>query len=135
MILHILRILRTVSNKILKDGAYEISLNPRYAKYGYMFFDNKVQLVLVGLVATSKAGAKVSGNEVLVLELHKPVIKKFKEKKVQVGFKDDIWVLDLVVRRSLSSKNVLGFHCLLLCVIYVFPSYTSSKQFFMVLLK
>ena len=65
----------------------------------YMFFDNKVQLVLVGLVATSKAGAKVSGNEVLVLELHKPVIKKFKEKKVQVGFKDDIWVLDLAVRR------------------------------------
>ena len=101
----------------------------------YMFFENKVQLVLVGLVATSRAGAKVSGNEVVVLELHKPVIKKFKEKKVQVGFKDDIWVLDLVVRRSLSSKNVLGFHCLLLCVIYVFPSYTSSKQFFMVLLK
>ena len=65
----------------------------------YMFFDNKVQLVLVGLVATSKAGAKVSGNEVLVLELHKPVIEKFKEKKVQVGFKDDIWVLDLAVRR------------------------------------
>ena len=65
----------------------------------YMFFENKVQLVLVGLVATSRAGAKVSGNEVLVLELHKPVIKKFKEKKVQVGFKDDIWVLDLAVRR------------------------------------
>ena len=65
----------------------------------YMFFDNKVQLVLVGLAATSKTGAKVSGNEVLVLELRKPVIEKFKEKKVQVGFKDDIWVLDLAVRR------------------------------------
>ena len=61
----------------------------------YMFFDNKVQFILVGLVATSEAEAKVSGNEVLVLELHKPVIETFKEKKVQVGFKDDIWVLDL----------------------------------------
>ena len=100
-----------------------------------MFFDNKVQFILVGLVATSEAEAKVSGNEVLVLELHKLVIETFKEKKVQVGFKDDIWVLDLAVRRSLSSKNVLGFHRLLLCVIYVFPSYASSKQFCMVLLK
>ena len=38
-------------------------------------------------------------------ELHKPVIRKFKRRKVYVKFKDNIWAADLAVMGSLSSFN------------------------------
>ena len=34
-------------------------------------------------------------NENLVEELHKPIIKKFKRRKVYMRFKDTIWAADL----------------------------------------
>ena len=37
----------------------------------------------------------ISVNEQLAEELHKPVIKKFKRRKVYARFKDNIWVADL----------------------------------------
>ena len=49
--------------------------------------------------------AEVSVNEHLVEELHKPVIKKFKKRKVYARFKDNIWAADLAEMESLSSKN------------------------------
>ena len=36
-------------------------------------------------------------------ELHKPVINKFKRRKVYQRFKDNIWVADLAKMRSLFS--------------------------------
>ena len=44
--------------------------------------------------------------EQLVEELHKPVIKKFKERKVYARFKDNIWAADLAEMESLSSKKL-----------------------------
>ena len=44
-------------------------------------------------------------NEQLTEELHKPVIKKFKRRKVYARFKDNIWAADLAEMGSLSSKN------------------------------
>ena len=41
----------------------------------------------------------------MVQELHKPVIKKFKERKTYAKFKDNIWAADLAEMGSLSSKN------------------------------
>ena len=68
---------RTVSDKVLKDRAYEIALNPIYNGYQrglenvvYKFFGKKIAS---GAIAISKTGAKV--NEVLAHELHKPMIK------------------------------------------------------------
>ena len=58
-------------------------------------------------------------------ELHKPVIKKFKRRKVSWRFKDNICVSDLAESRSLSSKY-LGVKYLL-CVIYVFTNYAWIK--------
>ena len=46
-----------------------------------------------GVIATSNAG--ISVNEQLAEELHKPVIKKFKRRKVYAIFQDNIWVADL----------------------------------------
>ena len=52
-----------------------------------------------------KTGPEISVNEELAKELLKPVIKKFKRRKVYVRFKDNIWAADLVDMESLSSKN------------------------------
>ena len=47
----------------------------------------------------------LSVNEQLAKELYKPVIKKFKRRKVYARFKDNIWATDLAEMKSLSSKN------------------------------
>ena len=47
----------------------------------------------------------MSVNEQLAKELHKPVIKEFKRRKVYVRFKDYIWAADLAEMESVSSKN------------------------------
>ena len=61
-----------------------------------------------------KTGSEVSVNEELAEELHKPVIKKFKRRKVYSRFKDNIWAADLAEMESLSSKIKNDKH--LLCV-------------------
>ena len=76
----------------------------------YKFFDKK-----------TRSGAIVSVNEQLPKKLHKPVIKKFKKRKVYVRFKDNIWAADLAEMESLSSKNKNAKY--LLCVIDVFTKY------------
>ena len=58
----------------------------------YKFFDKKT-------------GTRISVNEQLAEELHKPVIKKIKRRKVYARFKDNIWAADLAEMGSLSSKN------------------------------
>ena len=44
--------------------------------------------------------------EQLAEELHKPVIKKFKKRKVYARFKDNIWAADLAEMESLSPKKL-----------------------------
>ena len=41
-----------------------------------------------------KTGSGVSVNEKLAQELHKPVIKKFKRRRIFARFKDNIWAVD-----------------------------------------
>ena len=51
-----------------------------------------------------KAGSGVNENEVLTHELPKPVIKRFKRRKLYVRFKDHIWAADLLDLGPLSLK-------------------------------
>ena len=74
---------RTQSNKVLKDKAFEIRNNPRYVGYQrglastvYKFFDKK----------SKGSGIKNEIKEQLANELHKPIIKKFKKRKVYSSF-------------------------------------------------
>ena len=60
----------------------------------------------------------VSVNEQLPEELHKPITKNFKRRKVYGRFKDNIWAADLAEMESLSWKNKI-FKCLS-CVVDVF---------------
>ena len=95
----------------MKDRVYEIARNCNYdgsksiSNMVYKFFDKKT-------------GSGISVNEELADELHKPVIKKFKRRKVYKNFKDNIWVTDLIKMVSLPTKNKSAKY--LLCVIDVF---------------
>ena len=77
----------------------------------YKFFDKKT-------------GLGVSVNEQLADELHQPVIKIFKRRKVYAKFKD-IWAADLAEMESFSSKNKNVKY--LLCVTDVFTKYAWVK--------
>ena len=67
----------------------------------------------------------MSVNEQLAEKLHKPVIKKFKRRKVYARFKGNNLASDLAEMESLSSKNKNVKH--LLCVIDVFTKYACVK--------
>ena len=80
----------------------------------YKFFDKNLK------------GSGVSINEIkqnlqLAKELHKPIIRKFKKRKVYSRFKDNIWGADLADIQLISKFNK-GFR-FLLCVIDIFTKY------------
>ena len=60
-------------------------------------------------------------NKVVAQELHKPVIKKFKRRKMYSRFKYDTWAADLTLFSF--NGNVKYF----LCVIDLFTKYSSIK--------
>ena len=88
----------------------------------YNFLDKKTGS---GAIATIKAGASV--NEELAQQLHKPVIRKFKRRKIYTMFKDNIWAAGLAEMGSLSPKN-RGVKYLL-CAIDVFTKYAGVTVF------
>ena len=103
----------------MKDKTNEIARNRKYDGYKralasmiYNFFDKKIE-------------SGISVNEQLTEELHKPVIKKFKRRKVYARFKDNIWAVDLAEMGSLFSKNINVKY--LLCVIDIFTKYAWIK--------
>ena len=79
---------RTQSDKVLRDKAFKIASNPKYDGYQrglasmvYKFFEKKY------------SGSGITTNEFnyqLANELHKPIIRKFKKKKLYSSFKDNI---------------------------------------------
>ena len=60
-------------------------------------------------------------NMQLADELHKPIIRKFKKRKVYSSFRDNIWGVDLADMQSLSKYNK-GIKYLL-CAIDLFSKY------------
>ena len=60
-------------------------------------------------------------NYQLANELHKPIIRKFKKRKVYSSFRDNIWGVDLADMQSLSKYNK-GIKYLL-CTIDLFSKY------------
>ena len=120
---------RTFSDTVLRDKAFNIAKNPKYNGYQkglasmvYKFFDKKSTL----LTDKSVAGGGVANNEIkqnfqLAEELHKPIIRKFKKRKVYSGFKDNIWGADLADMQLISKFNK-GFR-FLLCAIDIFSKY------------
>ena len=118
---------RTISDKILKDRAYEIAKNCGYDGYeralASMVYKSFDKTTGSGVIATSKAGVSVNGK--LAEELDKPVIEKFIRWKIYARFKNNVWAADLGEIGSLSSKNKNVKY--LLCVIDVFFKYAWVK--------
>ena len=60
-------------------------------------------------------------NYQLANELHKPIIRKFKKRKVYSSFRDNIWGVDLADMWSMSKYNKGNKY--LLCAIDFFSKY------------
>ena len=75
------------------------------------------------LIKKSEGSGIINNKENIQLaeESNKPVIKKFKKRKVDSGFKDNIWGADLADMQLISKFNK-GFK-FLLCVIDIFSKY------------
>ena len=71
----------------------------------YKFFDKKTckPLKLILFKKSKGSGITNESNYQLASELHKPIIKKFKKRKVYSSFKDNIWGVDLADMQSLSK--------------------------------
>ena len=115
---------RTVADKILKKKAFDIAKDPKYDGYQrglasmvYKFCDKKSK----GSGAKHVNTKLMPQNEQLANELHKPIITKFKKRKVYSAFKGNIWAADLADIQLLSRyKKRIRF---LLCVIDIFSKY------------
>ena len=110
--------IRTQSDKVLRDKAFEIASNAKHNGYQrrlssmvYNFFDKK----------STESGVNSMPNYQLANELHMQIIKKLKRRKVYYSFRDNIWGVDLADMESLRKYNK-GIKYLL-CAIDVFSKY------------
>ena len=111
---------RTAADRILRNKAFNIAKDPKNDEYQrglasmvYRFFNRK-----------AKGGGiknEIKQNEHLAKELHKPIIKNFKKRKVHSAFKYYIWAADLADMQLISKFNK-GFR-FLLYVIDIFSKY------------
>ena len=95
---------RTAADKILRNKAFNIAKDPKFDGYQrglasmvYKCFDKKSASLIdkstKGSGVTPHTNKSLSQNQQLAEELHKPIIRKFKKRKVRSAFKDNIWVL------------------------------------------
>ena len=118
---------RTAADKVLRNKAFKIASDQKYDGYQrglasmvYRFFDKKLQgsgrpLSSASLIANNKENIQLAD------ELHKPIIKKLKKRKVYSSFRDNIWGVDLANMQLLSKYNK-GYR-FLLCVIDILSKY------------
>ena len=118
----------TTADKVLRDKAFNIAEDPKYDGYQrglasmvYKFFDKKTAGSGVTTLVNKPTIKSMPQNEQLAEELHKPIIRKFKKRKVYSAFKDNICGADLA-DMQLISKFDKGFR-FLLCVIDTFSKY------------
>ena len=85
---------RTAPDNILRDKAFKLASDPKYDEHQrglvsmvYKFFDKKP--------AGSGIKNEITQNQQLAEELQKPIIRKFKKRKVHSLFKDNIYGADL----------------------------------------
>ena len=95
---------RTQSNKVLKNKAFKIASNPKYDGYQrglasmvYKFFDKKSK--------GSGIENEIKENQQLANELHKPIIRMFKKRKVYSSYKENIWGVDLADMQLITKYN------------------------------
>ena len=120
---------RTEADKVVRDKAYGIAINPKYDGYQrglasmvYKFFDKKS----MGS-GFKKLKNTARNSSIFADERHKAIINKFNKRKVYSQFKDNIWGVDLADMQSLSRKNK-GIKYLL-CAIDLYSKYAFVIPF------
>ena len=100
---------RIAADKALRDKAFKIVIDQKYDGYQkglasmvYKFFDKKSQ---GSGFANNNNNNNNKENTQLVDALHKPIIKKFKKRKLYSSFRDNIWGVDLADMQLLSIFN------------------------------
>ena len=114
---------RTQLDKVLKDKAFEIANNPKYDGY-QRGLASMVYKVFGKKSKGSGIKNEIKENQQLTNELHKPIIRKFKKRKVYSSFKDNIWGFDLADMQLISKYNK-GIRYLL-CAIDLFSKYAFA---------
>ena len=127
---------KTASDKIFRDKALNIAKNPKHDGYQhrltsmvYKFLKKKTSggvatLAWSETMATQNKSSIKNDNmshKELAGELHKPIIRKFKKRKVHSTFIDNIWGADLADMQLISKFNEVIR--LLLCVIDIYSKY------------
>ena len=99
---------RTVADKVLREKAFNIAKDSKYDGYQrglastvYKFFDKKSK----GSGVSALINKSMSQNQQLAEELHKPITREFKKRKVHSAFKDNIWGADLADMQLISKYN------------------------------
>ena len=87
----------------------------------YKFFDKKSK----GSGLKENQGNFLQHSQ-LANELHNPIIRKFKKRKVYSSFKDNVWGVDLADTQLISKHNK-GFRYLL-CVIDLFSNWVVPSK-------
>ena len=100
--------------------------NPKYDSYQrglatmvYKVFDKKSKGSGISTSLANKSANEA--NYRLANEIHKPIIRKFKKRKVYSSFRDNIWGIDLADMQSLSKYNIGIKYSL--CAIDLFSKY------------
>ena len=102
---------------MLRDKTFNIAKNPKFDGYQrgltsmvYKCFDKK-----------TSGGTVKNENKELAEELHKPIIRKFKKRKVHSSFVDNTWGADLADMQLISKFNKRFLF--LLCFIDIYIKY------------
>ena len=81
-----------------------VDIKEGFASMVSKYFDKKSKNS--GVTLANKSGIKSTPqNEQLADELHKPIIKKFKKRKVYSEFNDNIWAADLADMQLMKSNR------------------------------
>ena len=96
----------------MRDKAYKIAFNSKYDGYqsGYHYHQWFTSFLIkkssgsgVPALFANKSGTEP--NYQLPNELHREITRKFKRRKVNSSFRDNVWGVDLTDMQSLSKYN------------------------------
>ena len=95
---------RTAADKVLHHKTFNIAINRKYGGYQcviasmvYKFFDKNTSGVAAVLTNKYAVKSEIISNKDSAEELHKPIIKKFKKRKVHspyLGCRSSRYVID-----------------------------------------
>ena len=108
---------RMASDKVLRDKAYNIAKNPKYDEYQ----QGITSIIHKSFGKNNSGGAaksKIMANQQLAKELHKPIIRKFKKRKIYSSFIENIWGADLGDMQLISKFNK-GIRFSIMCYWYL----------------